>query len=85
MQGDYLMALMYEKKGDNERAARYYQLAFLKNEIGDLTKDLMMEKVAAMKKLMPKKGSKSAPVAVEETPNVEEVKTEIIKEEPKTK
>ena len=85
MQGDYLMALMYEKKGDNERAARYYQLAFLKNETGDLTKDLMMEKVAEMKKLMPKKGSKSAPVAVEETPNVEEVKTEIIKEEPKTK
>ena len=85
MQGDYLMALMYEKKGDNERAARYYQLAFLKNEIGDLTKDLMIDKVAAMKKLMPKKGSKSAPVAVEETPIVEEVKTEIIKEEPKTK
>ena len=60
MIGDYELALMYEKKGDAERAAKYYQIAFLKNEAGDLTKDLMMEKVDEMKKLSPKKGAKIA-------------------------
>ncbi len=91
MIGDYELALMYEKKGDVERAARFYQTAFTKNEAGDLTKNMMMEKVDEMKKLSPKKGSKT-PVAKEPiVENIQEpepstdVKTETIKEEVKPK
>lgn len=91
MLGDYELALMYEKKGDTERAAKFYQLGFLKNEIGDLTKDIMMEKVDEMKKQSPKKGRKSVseekPVVEpvnEQTPELEN-KTETIKEEVKPK
>jgi uncharacterized protein len=89
MQGDYLLALMYENKGDTERAAKYYQIAFLKNEVGDLTKDFMMEKVEAMKKLSPKKGSKSSTQTITEpvveTTQMPDSKTEIVKEDSKIK
>lgn len=91
MIGDYELALMYEKKGDFVRAAKFYQLAFLKNEIGDLTKNIMMEKVDEMKKASPKKGRRSdqaeqlvvEPV-IEQVPPTE-TKTEKIKEEVKPK
>ena len=71
--------------------SKFYQLGFLKNEIGDLTKDIMMEKTDEMKKASPKKGKKSVseekPViesVIEQTPETE-TKTENIKEEVKPK
>ena len=46
---DYHLGLMYEKQGDPKRAAKAYQSGFQKEEIGDLTKDFMLEKADAMK------------------------------------
>jgi len=68
MLADYEMAQMYEKKGDNARAVKSYMAAFQREEIGDLTKDMMMERADELKKSLPKKGAKgkSEPVASEE-------------------
>lgn len=46
---DYEMAQMFEKTGDLKKAVKYYQNAFQKEEIGDLTKDMMLEKADALK------------------------------------
>lgn len=46
---DYHMGMMYEKLGDTKRAAKAYQAGFQKEEIGDLTKDMMLEKADEMK------------------------------------
>ena len=54
MLADYHLALMYEKTGDFKKAAKYYQIAFTKNEIGDLTKDMMIEKATDLKKMQSK-------------------------------
>lgn len=50
MMADYQMGLMYEKKGDSKRAAKSYLDAYQKEEIGDLTKDMMYDKSEEMKK-----------------------------------
>lgn len=50
MLSDYHMAMMYEKKGDFKRAQKSYQNAFNKQEIGDLTKDMMLTKADELKK-----------------------------------
>ena len=71
---------MYEKQGDNARALKSYLAAFQQAEVGDLTKDMMMERADELKKSMPKKGQKSKEV-IEETP-VEEVPTETPSETP---
>jgi len=55
MLGDYELALMFEKKGDNPRAARYYMSGFNKDEIADLTKDMMFAKAEELKKTFAKK------------------------------
>jgi len=52
---DYHMAMFYEKTNDIKRAVKYYQNAFMKEEIGDLTKDMMMNKAEDLKKLIPVK------------------------------
>jgi uncharacterized protein len=52
---DYHMGMYYEKRGDNKRALLNYQNAFIKEEIRDLTKDMMMNKAADIKKLIPVK------------------------------
>lgn len=44
MLSSYELGLMFEKKGDQKRAARYYQLASQMEPIGDLTKDMMIDK-----------------------------------------
>ena len=44
MLADYELAVMFEQKGDLKRAAKYYQDAFLKDEVGQLTKAMMFEK-----------------------------------------
>jgi len=49
MLSDYHMAMMYEKTGDNKKAAKAYQVAFQKEEIGDLTKDMMLDKADELK------------------------------------
>lgn len=51
MLSDYQKALMYEKMGDYKRAGKSYMSAFNKEEIGDLTKDLMYERADAIKKM----------------------------------
>ena len=35
---------------NKKKAVKYYQAAFTKSEIGDLTKDMMIEKVTELKK-----------------------------------
>ena len=50
MLADYELALLYENTGDLKKAVKYYQAAFTKSEIGDLTKDMMIEKVTELKK-----------------------------------
>jgi predicted alpha/beta superfamily hydrolase len=49
MLADYQMGQMYEKQGDYKKAAKSYQSAFQREEIGDLTKDMMLEKADEMK------------------------------------
>jgi predicted alpha/beta superfamily hydrolase len=44
MLGDYHMALFYENTGDVKNAVKYYKSAFQLQAIGDLTKDMMLEK-----------------------------------------
>jgi predicted alpha/beta superfamily hydrolase len=55
MLGDYELAIMFEKKGDNPRAVRYYMSGFNKEEIADLTKDMMFAKAEELKKTFAKK------------------------------
>jgi len=87
MLADYQLGQMWEKKGDNAKAVKSYMAAFQREEIGDLTKDMMMERVEDLKKSMPKKGKngKKEPV-VEETPaeTPAEVPSETPTEEKKT-
>jgi hypothetical protein len=72
MLSDYQLAQMYEKKGDNARAVKSYLSAFQREEIGDLTKEMMIERADELKKTLPKKGKKGEKVkeepVVEETP-----------------
>jgi predicted alpha/beta superfamily hydrolase len=56
MMADYQLAMMFEKKGDNKNAAKYYMAAYQKEEIGALTKDIMLEKADILKKTFAKKG-----------------------------
>lgn len=50
MLSQYHMAMFYEKTGDTKRAAKAYQNAYQMDEIGDLTKDMMLEKSDLLKK-----------------------------------
>ncbi len=75
MLADYQLGQMYEKKGDNARAVKSYLSAFQREEIGDLTKDMMIERADELKKSLPKKGKKGEKVKeetiVEETPTTD--------------
>jgi predicted alpha/beta superfamily hydrolase len=73
MLADYEMAQMYEKKGDNAKAVKSYLTAFQREEIGDLTKDMMIERADELKKSLPKKGDKGKKGKEEPEPVVEEV------------
>lgn len=55
MLADYELGLMYEKTGDLKKAAKRYQTASQLEEIGDLTKNMMMEKYDDMISQTPKK------------------------------
>jgi len=49
MLSDYELGLMYENMGDLKKAVKAYQAAFQKEEIGDLTKDMMLDKADELK------------------------------------
>jgi hypothetical protein len=49
MLSDYHKGMFYEKTGDLKKAAKSYQNAFQKEEIGDLTKDMMLDKADQLK------------------------------------
>ena len=49
MLGDYQMAQLYENTGDIKNAVKYYQNAFQMQPIGDLTKDMMLDKAAELR------------------------------------
>jgi uncharacterized protein len=71
MLADYEMGLMYEKKADSKRAAKSYLDAYQKEEIGELTKEMMYDKSEEMKKayggdLKSKKKGKNKPETVNE-------------------
>lgn len=51
MLADYHMGMMYEKMGEYKKAAKSYQAGFQKEEIGDLTKDMMLEKADELKQM----------------------------------
>lgn len=51
MLSDYHMGMMYEKTGDIKKAVKAYQNAFQKEEIGDLTKDMMLNKADELKNM----------------------------------
>lgn len=52
---DYHMGMYWEKRNDFKKAMKFYQNAFTKEEIGDLTKDMMLNKAEDLKAKMPKK------------------------------
>jgi uncharacterized protein len=70
MLADYELAQMWEKKGENAKAVKSYLAAFQREEIGDLTKDMMIERADDLKKSLPKKGDKGKK---EPEPVIEEV------------
>ena len=51
MLADYEMGMMYEKTGDLKRAVKSYQTAYQKEEIGNLTKDMMLDKAEEIKNM----------------------------------
>ena len=78
MLADYELGLMFEKLGDNKKALKSYQIAYQKDEIGNLTKDMMLDKVDDLKKGFTKNGKEIK----SETP-IPEPTTETIQEEKK--
>jgi predicted alpha/beta superfamily hydrolase len=64
MLADYHMAQLYEKTGDIKKAIKTYQSAFQKEEIGDLTKDMMLERADELKGQVKNKKDE----VIEETP-----------------
>ena len=71
MLADYELALMYEKKEDFKSALKSYQVAYQKQEIGVLTKKMMLEKMEYFKKFVATKKNK----VEEEQPTPETTKT----------
>jgi hypothetical protein len=47
--GSYYTARFYEENGDPKKAMKTYQSAYILEEIGGITKDLMLEKADAIK------------------------------------
>ncbi len=80
MMADYHLAMMYEKKGDNKNAVKYYLLAYQKEEIGSLTKSMMFDKAETLKKTYSKKGKQTT-----ELETVNDGSTEELKESEETK
>ena len=73
---DYHMAMYYEKRNEYKKAVKFYQSSFMKEPIGDLTKDMMMNKAEDLKKFLPKKGAKKGKEEIIEEPAPAETPTE---------
>jgi predicted alpha/beta superfamily hydrolase len=54
MLADYELGLMFEKNGDFRKAVKQFQIAYQKEEIGGLTKDMMLDKMDDLKKVLTK-------------------------------
>ncbi len=54
MLGEYYMGRFYEAEGDFKRAAKSYQNAFTLEAIGELTKDMMLEKADELRSKLKK-------------------------------
>jgi hypothetical protein len=61
MLANYELALMYEYTGDFSKARKYYQAAYEREEIGNLTRDMMYEKMEEMKNVKTKEPSETTP------------------------
>lgn len=55
MLGDYHLAMYYENTGDIKNAVRHYQNGFQLQEIGDLNKDMMLNKADELRVQLKKK------------------------------
>jgi predicted alpha/beta superfamily hydrolase len=84
MLGDYELATMFEQKGDNPRAVRYYMSGFNKEEIADLTKDMMFAKAEELKKTYAKKPKIKGKVGQESDPKQETIEEVPASETPVT-
>ena len=49
MLSEYHLAMFYENTGDYKKAAKSYQNAFQLEEIGSLTKDMMLDRAEQLK------------------------------------
>lgn len=49
MLADYELGILFEKKGDFKKARKYYQSAYQKDEIGNLTQNMMLDKMDELK------------------------------------
>jgi predicted alpha/beta superfamily hydrolase len=67
MLADYELGLMFEKNGDYRKAVKQFQIAYQKEEIGGLTKDMMLDKMDDLKKVL----TKSSKEIKTETPTQE--------------
>lgn len=70
MLSNYHIGMMYEKKEDLPRAIKAYRSAFQKEAIGNLTKEMMLNKADDLKRLLPERGKKDE--QVEEEPVIEQ-------------
>jgi hypothetical protein len=78
MLADYQMGQMYEKKGETAKAVKSYMMAYQREEIGDLTKDMMIERADELKngKNEPDVEETLPDAAPTDTPPTEEKKKE---------
>ena len=78
MLADYQLGQMYEKKGETAKAVKSYMMAYQREEIGDLTKDMMIERADELKngKNEPDVEETQPDAAPTDTPPTEEKKQE---------
>jgi tetratricopeptide (TPR) repeat protein len=68
MLANYELALMYEYTGDFQKARKYYQAAYEREEIGNLTQDLMFDKMEEMKNAKTPASTETTPAAPNQDP-----------------
>ena len=76
MLAEYHLALMFEKKGDFKKAIKYYIAAYQKEEIGGLTKDMMIEKSDDLKKGLAKSSKEIKTESPSQEPPAEPIQEE---------
>ena len=76
MLAEYHLALMFEKKGDYKKAIKYYIAAYQKEEIGGLTKDMMIEKSDDLKKGLAKSSKEIKTESPSQEPPAEPIQEE---------